>query len=599
MKLKKKALWLVLLVAILPIATSAMINIAEACPIRVYVNPPEILNTSLGPGEEFTVNIVVDYVTEVAAYQFAMSFNPDVLHGVSVDNGPFLGSAGGDVILFAGSGFDNTEGTLGLFGAILDPPDEKNPTGEEGVLASVTFRVVGIGGSPIRLADEKDITMLLNKTGGTEFKGETAEAWLRPPGELPIPNPGFLAHAYFDNRPQVCMNPSLIVGVDIGKSFTVDLNAVNVTDLYSWEFYLNWTAPCLNVTSVIEGGFLKSEPDGTQFQEEKHNDEGYIYVKCARTGTSGISGSGILANITFLVTGEGISTLHLYNTKLLNSSGGTMPVGTSDGLFNNEKFHNMAITSVAPYPTQVEGGSGDSIYINVTVANMGSFNETGISVAAYYDENEIGAETGLSLDRRTNKTFTFVWNTTGISVGKYAIKANTTVLEEESSTTDNTRVYSMVTVSGINIAIISVETPVTNAFLGHNVSVAVKVENQGTDSMTFNVTAYYRNVATEAHGEIGMITVKRLDYGETKMLQFEWDTTGLELGDYAVSANATVLEGESNTEDNAFSRVGAVTLVLFQEVFPIELFVLVIVVIAIVVGSSVLLYRRRKKPPEF
>jgi len=598
MKRKKNALWLALLIAIPLIATSIMIDVAEASPIKVYVDPPEILNTNLVPGEEFTVSITVDYVKELSAYQFELSFNPDVIHGVSVENGPFLGSAGGDVMIIGGN-IDNAIGKVELFGGILYPPDVSNPTGEYGVLASITFEVVGIGSSPIRLSEEKDVTLLVNKTGGTQFNGETAEAWIRIPGELPIPNPGFLGHGYFDNRPQVYVEPRLKTAVSIGENFTVNVNVVNITDLYSWEFYMNWTAPLLNVTSVGEGSFLKSQPGETQFHQEIHNDEGYIYVNCMRTDASGVSDSGTLANVTFLVEDEGNSTLHLYNTILLNSAGGTISVGITDGWFNNVKFRNIAIKAVTPYPTQVDGGSGDPIYVNVTVGNTGSFNETGINVAAYYDENEIGTETGISLDKGTDKTFTFMWNTTGVSVGKYTLSANATILEGEINTDDNTRVYGIVTVSGINIAIISVETSVSNAYLGHNVSVIVTVENQGTEVANFNVTAYYQMVGTEGHGEIGKKIITGLGYKESKALQFEWDTAGLELGEYTLSANATILEGEINTDDNTRTKEGTLRLVPAPEQsFFTPAVSIGIIAAIIIVGSATLFYIRRKKLPE-
>ena len=599
MKRERKALWLILLIAILPITTLTMIDVAKACPISVYVDPPQILDTSLLPGEQFTVNLMVDFVSEPSAYQFELGFNPDVLHGVSVENGPFLGSNGGDIIVFPGEGFDNEKGTLGLFGAIIDPPDLKNPTGEDGILATATFEVVGIGGSPIKFGEEKDITMLLNKTGGTEFDGEIAEAWIRLPGETPTPNPGFLNHGYFDNRPQISVEPHLTTAVPVGENFTVDVNIVNVTDLYSWEFNMNWTAPLLNVTSVIEGEFLKSEPPNiTQFHQEAYNDEGYIYMNSSRTGGSGVDGSGTLTSITFLVEGEGNSTLHLYNINLLNSTGGTIDIGTSDGQFNNVKFRNIAVEKVMPYPTVVTGGSGDPIYVNVTVVNKGSFNETGIDVALYSDEDEIYRETDISLDKGASRTFTFTWNTTDVSVGKYTISANATILEDESDTTDNTHVYGLVIISGNNIAVTRVDVPVSSAFLGHNVTVRVDVENQGTETVAFNITAYYHGVDTDSQGEIGMEHIERLSYGESSELEFQWDTTGLGAGYFNINANATILEDESNTTDNSRYAGGTVQLVEVEPPPLIDPFYILVIVAVVILGSLYFLYWWRKRSPE-
>jgi hypothetical protein len=127
----------------------------------VSVNPPLIWDTSMGPGTQFSIALDVDYIVKPWAYQLTLSFNPDVLNGVDVENGEFLGSRGGKVIVVPGSGFDNDIGELGLFAAYIDQ-FKKLPTGG-GTLVTVTFEVVGYGSSPITLGSE---TGLANATGG-------------------------------------------------------------------------------------------------------------------------------------------------------------------------------------------------------------------------------------------------------------------------------------------------------------------------------------------------------------------------------------------------------------------------------------------------
>jgi hypothetical protein len=135
--LRKKLLWAMLLIAF---AVSMMrTDIASAEPTKIYINPTPIPGPS--PGRQFTIEIRVDYVRKLWAYQFELSFDPAVLQGVSVENGPFLGSAGGTVLVAPGPGFDNERGKLGLFGASLFPK-ARFPTGG-GVLAYVTFEVAG------------------------------------------------------------------------------------------------------------------------------------------------------------------------------------------------------------------------------------------------------------------------------------------------------------------------------------------------------------------------------------------------------------------------------------------------------------------------
>ncbi|MDH5771008.1 MAG: cohesin domain-containing protein, partial [Candidatus Bathyarchaeota archaeon] len=121
-------------------------------------------------------------------YQIEMDFNPEVLHGVSVDDGGFLASAGGNVAEAPGMGFDNVNGKLNLFAAFLFPK-ENFPTGG-GPLAFITFEVVGIGGSPLNLGVN---TGLANKTGGWEL-GPDWEPILKGA------NPDIFTDGYFDNR---------------------------------------------------------------------------------------------------------------------------------------------------------------------------------------------------------------------------------------------------------------------------------------------------------------------------------------------------------------------------------------------------------------
>lgn len=142
----------------------------------------DIVDARLVPGTQFSINLTVDHVEELWAYQLTLSFSAGVLHGVNVENGPFLESEGGNAVVVPRPGFDNDAGTLGLFAAYL-LPIRRFPTGG-GTLVTVTFKVVGYGSSPITLGVE---TGLANRTGG----------WIVSKRE----NPEFFVDGYFDNKP--------------------------------------------------------------------------------------------------------------------------------------------------------------------------------------------------------------------------------------------------------------------------------------------------------------------------------------------------------------------------------------------------------------
>ena len=196
--LKKSALSLLLSIVTL-VSTIAFVGVVAAPvakPIYVSVEPSAIWDPTMLPGTEFTIDITIGMIKRPSAYQVEMSFNPDVLHAVSIENGPFMGSKGGDVVVIGSvPQFDNTAGKVNLFGAILDPPNIKNPSGSSvqfGPLATVGFQVVGVGCSPLTL--ELD-TLMLNITGGVEFPQYSGYyvfgRW----------NPDCLRHGFFSNEP--------------------------------------------------------------------------------------------------------------------------------------------------------------------------------------------------------------------------------------------------------------------------------------------------------------------------------------------------------------------------------------------------------------
>jgi hypothetical protein len=152
--MRKKMLWIV---ALIPLVISLIPNAFMTPTSTIYVDPPMI--TDLPIGTEFSVDICVDYVENLWAYQFWLAYCPAVIHGVSVENGPFLGKEprppAHPVVVAEGPGFNNTVGELKLFGAFIGfsgyPPHNRYLADGGGVLATVTFEVVGEGMSDIHL----------------------------------------------------------------------------------------------------------------------------------------------------------------------------------------------------------------------------------------------------------------------------------------------------------------------------------------------------------------------------------------------------------------------------------------------------------------
>jgi hypothetical protein len=98
----------------------------------------------------------------------------------------------------------------------------------------------------------------------------------------------------------------------------------------------------------------------------------------------------------------------------------------------------------------------------------------------------------------------------------------------------------------IDAAIINVQAPITIP-KGNMALINVTVENQGRVTQTFDVTLFYDSTV------INTQSVTDLTPTENRVLTFPWDTTPISIGDYSLTATATILPGETDIEDNTYN----------------------------------------------
>ena len=97
--------------------------------------------------------------------------------------------------------------------------------------------------------------------------------------------------------------------VILGQIFSVDIDITNVTDLYAFQFDLEFAPGVLSAVAVTEGGFLPSGGTTAFVPGTIDNFGGSI----TSTGDSligmipGVNDSGVLATVDFLAVGVGIS----------------------------------------------------------------------------------------------------------------------------------------------------------------------------------------------------------------------------------------------------------------------------------------------------
>jgi hypothetical protein len=112
-----------------------------------------------------------------------------------------------------------------------------------------------------------------------------------------------------------------------GGAFSLDINAVDVVDLYAFQFDIGFSSGLLSAASITEGDFLSLSGATLFIPGTIDNAAGEVnFTANTLLGNiPGVSGSGTLATINFNAISAGISPITLSNLTLLNSS--LTPVG--------------------------------------------------------------------------------------------------------------------------------------------------------------------------------------------------------------------------------------------------------------------------------
>jgi hypothetical protein len=224
----------------------------------------------------------------------------------------------------------------------------------------------------------------------------------------------------------------------VGAEFPITVAVSDVADLFAFEFSLSYNSTFLDVLNVvIPPPFIGSVEIGN----------GYLLVSASLPPSyPPLYGSSSLASIAFNATSHGTCTLHLYNTSLFDSIGGTIPHLTLDGSVTvTIPIHDIAITNVAPYKTVL--WQNYSLNINVAVANHGSFTET-FNVTVYANMTSVALQ-AVTLSSGNSTTITFAWNTTDFAKGTYTISAVADNVPSETDITDNTYIDGTITIAMI------------------------------------------------------------------------------------------------------------------------------------------------------
>ena len=132
-------------------------------------------------------------------------------------------------------------------------------------------------------------------------------------------------------RPLVAMNHSKVQN----EALNLNITAINATSLHEFKLNLSYDTAIVNCTDVQEGDLLEAAGN-TTMQYTIDNMSGHLYVSANLTSADSTSGNGTLVELTFLVTGEGETTFHVYDVTLYDAAGSALSYVTYDGYFNNK-----------------------------------------------------------------------------------------------------------------------------------------------------------------------------------------------------------------------------------------------------------------------
>jgi hypothetical protein len=209
--------------------------------------------------------------------------------------------------------------------------------------------------------------------------------------------------------------------------------------------------------------------------------------------------------------------------------------------------HNVAAISQTPTPTVVM--QGEHVAVQVIVENKGTLAET-FNTTCYFDNTAIGVQLVSNLGAGHQQTLTFDWDTTGVPVGNYAIKAwadSSAVICETNEEDNWCTAPAMVVVQPAavhDVAAVSQVLDKTSVLQGAIVNINVTVSNPGDFVETFDVTSYYDGVP------ISYQTVVNLASKASTSLIFAWNTAGVPPNTYYITSMADSSKAIAEVNEN-------------------------------------------------
>ena len=316
--MKQKYILLILLVIII---STASLSVLAAIP-NLELTPS---TQSVGIGNQATVNILVEEVTDLRGASITLNFDPAQLQYNSSADGGFIPGA-----FLPAPTVDNINGSV-----TLDLASLSSCASGTGTIMTVTFDTVGAGNSTITfetttLRDNDNNEIVHTKGSGCLISINVSHIELMPE----------------------------LQGVDQGSQATVSVEVEDVTDLRGASITLNFDASKLQYASSADGGFI---PGAFLPAPTVDNINGSVTIDLASL-SSYASGTGTIMTVTFDTIEAGTSIVTFGTTTLRDKD-------------NNEIVHTSGNGSIitidppslnfSPASQSVFQGDQATIYVEV------------------------------------------------------------------------------------------------------------------------------------------------------------------------------------------------------------------------------------------
>jgi len=273
---------------------------------NVLVSAPEI---SANQGDFVTVPISISNANGLSRYQFDVSYNSEVLEYVSTSQGTLQATC--------------TEPTL-TTGAIKNIACTSiTATNGEGTLQNIKFKAKASGTTSIELSNIKLTSSQVAQITATARNGRvTVQA---SPSDTGTPTGGT------DGTTGIFVSEAT---AKLGQPVTVNVSVKGLSDVFGFQFNVEFSSNVLRFVSSQEGPFLKTGGASTYCLGLDGTTAGMVKnIACVRYGNAlGVTGSGVIFSLTFNTLGTGDSAIALYNLNVSDSKAANIKTTLHNGM---------------------------------------------------------------------------------------------------------------------------------------------------------------------------------------------------------------------------------------------------------------------------